>query len=188
MKKVNVLGVCGVLILALTNTVFSQEKGKLETVIENGGIKIGIIDGRRIFEAHPDSKSAQELLKKELNERQKKIDAYSEEIRRLEGELKSNLLLSDEERAKKEGEINEKKRAVLKYGQEAEEYLAQKEEELTKQITEKVYWLIKQVAQQKGINIILESNYVLYADDNLDITEEVIAKIKSIPKKETKKP
>jgi outer membrane protein len=188
MKKVNVLLASGVLILALTNTVFSQEKEEPEeVVVRETGTKIGIIDGRRIFEEHPDSKAATELLKKELNERQEEINARTEEIRKLEEDLKTNLLLSDEERAKREKEINEKKRAVLKYSQEAEEYLSKKEEELTKEITRKVYLLIKEVAQEKGIDIILENNYVLYADDSLDITEDIITKIKSMSKKEEQK-
>jgi Skp family chaperone for outer membrane proteins len=50
-----------------------------------------------------------------------------------------------------------------------------------------VYLLIKEVAQEKGIDIILENNYVLYADESLDITEDIIAKIKSMPKKEGQK-
>lgn len=168
MKKVSVLIVSGVLILGLVKIVYSQE----------GVPKIGIIDGKRIFNEHPDSKAATDLLKKELKEKQQEIDAHTEEIKKLEKNLKTNLLLSDAERAKKEKEIDEKKRAVLKYSQEAEEYLSEKEEELMTEITQKVYLLIKKVAQEKGISIILENNYVLYADDNLDITEDVLAKIK----------
>jgi len=183
MKKVNVLMATGVLILGLTNTVYSQEPKEVGPVI-----KIGIIDGKRIFDEHPDSKKATALLKKELEEKQKEIDARSEEIRKLEKELNSNLLLSDDERAKKETEINEKKRAVVKYSQEAEEYLSHKEEELTKEITQKVYLFIEEIAKEKGINLIIENNYVLYADDNLDITEDVIEKMKKASLPKTEKP
>ncbi len=168
MKKVSVLIMSGVLILGLAKIVYSQE----------GIPKIGIIDGKRIFDEHPDSKAAKELLTKELKEKQKEINARTEEIKKLEKELKSNLLLSDEERAKKETEINEKKQTVLKYSQAAEEYLSGKEEELTNEITQKVYLLIKKVAQEKGISLILENNYVLYADDNLDITDDILERIK----------
>jgi len=182
MKKVSVLIVSGVLILGLTNTVYSQEPKEVDHVT-----KIGIIDGKRIFDEHPDSKKAMELLRKELGEKQKEIDTRSEEIKKLERELKSNLLLSDDERAKKETEINEKKKAVVKYSQDAEQYLSQKEEELTKEVTQKVYLLIEETAKEKGINLLIENNYVLYADDNLDITEDVIEKIKASLSK-TEKP
>ncbi|MEW6095529.1 MAG: OmpH family outer membrane protein [bacterium] len=189
MKKVNVLIVSAVLILGLTNTVYSQEEkeANIEVGVKEEVNKIGVIDGRRIFDEYPESKKAKGLLVKELKEKQEEINTRTQEIEKLEEELKSNLLLSDEERAKKEKEINEKKRAVLKYSHEAEEYLSAKEEELTKEITQKVYLLIKQIAEEKGINIILENNYVLYVDDSLDITEDVIAKIKSMTKKEGQK-
>lgn len=168
MKKVSVLIMSGVLILGLAKIVYSQEDV----------LKIGIIDGKRIFNEHPDSKAATDLLKKELKEKQQEIDARTEEIKKLENNLKANLLLSDVERSKKEKEIDEKKKAVLKYSQEAEEDLSEKEEKLMTEITQKVYLLIKKVAQEKGINIILGNNYVLYADDNMDITEDVLAKFK----------
>lgn len=175
MKKVNVLMAGGVLILGLTNPVYSQEEN-----FEKVGTKIGIIDATTIFEEHPDYKKANDVYFKEVKEKQEEINARTKEIRKLEDELKSNLLLSDEERAKKETQINEKKQAVLKYSQEAEEYLTQREEELKKQITQSVIQIIKKTAQEQDIDIVLESNYVLYADDTLDITDEVIAKIKAM--------
>ncbi|MEW6617974.1 MAG: OmpH family outer membrane protein [bacterium] len=181
MKKVTILMLSGLLILGVSKIVYSQEEEVLSQKIP----KVGIVDGRRIFEEHPEAKKAQELLKKELNERKKELENRSKEIRKLEESMKSNLLLSDEERAKIEKEIDKKKEEAMTYSQEAEEYLNEKEEELTKGITEKVYQLIKVTAQEKGIDIILENNYVLYADETLDITEDVIAKIK--PKSTTEK-
>lgn len=171
--------VSGILILGLTNMVYSQEKGVPTSVP-----KIGVIDGRRIFDEHPDAKKAKEQLVKELKAKQKEIQFMTSEIDKLESDVQSNLLLSDEERAKMETEIDKKKQAAQKYSQEAEAYLSGKEEELTKQITEKVYLLIKQVAQEKGITVVLENNYVLYADEGLDITEDVVARIIATTKKE----
>lgn len=189
MKKVSMLIVSGILILGLSKIVYAQPKEEepKEAEVKEDVVKIRVIDGKRIFDEYPDSKEAKELLVKELKKRQQEINARTEEIKKLEEELKSNLLLSDEERAKKESEINEKKRAVLKYSQEAEEYLSEKEEELTKEITQKIYLLIQQIAKEKGISIILENNYVLYVDEKLDITEDIIAKIKAMPKKEESK-
>ncbi|MEW6607600.1 MAG: OmpH family outer membrane protein [bacterium] len=177
MKKVTILMLSGLLILGLSKIVYSQEEEVLSQKIPN----IGVVDGKRIFEEHPEAKKAQELLKKELNERKKELETRSKEIRRLEESLKSNLLLSDEERAKIEKEIDKKKEEAIKYSQEAEEYLNEKEEELTRGISEKIYRLIKVTAQEKGIDIILENNYVLYADETLDITDDVIAKFKPKP-------
>ncbi|MFH1561994.1 MAG: OmpH family outer membrane protein [Nitrospirota bacterium] len=179
MKKVSVLVVSGILILGLAKMVYSQETGVQASVT-----KIGVIDGRRIFDEHPDAKKAKEQLVKELKVKQKEITAMSSEIEKLENDIQSNLLLSDEERAKMETEIDKKKQAAMKYSQEAEAYLSNKEEELTKQITEKVYLLIKQVAQEKGVTVVLENNYVLYADEGLDITEDVLARIIATTKKE----
>jgi len=182
MKKVSLLMVSGVLILELVNPVYSQGKEPTEVGVKEKVIKIGVIDGKRIFDEYPESQKAKELLLKELKVKQEEIDARSKEIKKLEEELKSNLLLSGEERANIEEEINKKKQETLKFSSQAEEYLTAKEEELTKKITQKIYLLIKQIAEEKGINIILENNYVLYADDSLDITDEVIGKIKSMYK------
>ncbi|MDI6736353.1 MAG: OmpH family outer membrane protein [bacterium] len=179
MKKVSVLMVSGILILGLANVVYSQESGVSRSVY-----KIGIIDGKRIFEEHPDAKKAKEQLIKELKQKQKEINAMSAEIEKLEEDIESNLLLSDEERARMETKVDKKKQAALKYSQEAETYLNDKEEELTRQITEKVYLLIKQIAQEKGLSVVLENNYVLYAEDNLDITGDVLARIIATTKKE----
>lgn len=111
---------------------------------------VGYVDIEKIFNAHPDKPLAEQKLNqeaKELEEQYKKEEPN----------------LSEEE----------KKQRLAAYQQQ----LALKEKQLINGIILKIRDEIKEVAEAKGVTVVLEKKNIVYG--GTDLTEQVLAKIKA---------
>lgn len=75
--------------------------------------------------------------------------------------------------------LSEEQEAISKYEQEVYEKLSQKKEELYTPILDKVNKAMADVAKENGFMFVFDtnSNFVLYADESLDVTSLVKAKL-----------
>jgi outer membrane protein len=135
---------------------------------------IGLVDTQSVFECHPETQTAKEVLEEELLKVQNIINAKIEEIKQLKEQLETNLLLAEEEKEKQKRIINQKIVEVKEYEEKATTELKNKEKEMTKEIINDIYNAISYVAKEKGLKLILEKDTTLYAIEGLDITDEVI--------------
>ena len=79
-------------------------------------LKVGYIDSRRVLLEYPEAVEAQGKFDSELQAWQEEAEAKRQEIEELERELEAQkLLLSDETRAEKESEIEQKKLEMTRF-------------------------------------------------------------------------
>lgn len=140
------------------------------------GINISFIDLQRVFDSHPDSKEAREILQKDIEKGNLEIRIREKEIISLQEELKKPI--SEEAKRRKEATINAKIEELQAYQQEVTQALAKKRKELEDGINLKIKNIIKDVAREKKIDLVLDKDIVIYGEDSLDITDEVIMRIK----------
>ena len=110
---------------------------------------VGVVDMNKILIEHPDRQGAETALKSELEAAQKEFS-----------ERESGM--SD---AEKES-----------YSRQLQERLANKESELMEQLLKKVEEVVKQVADAKGLSIVVSKAAVVYG--GTDITQDVISRLK----------
>lgn len=110
---------------------------------------VGVIDMNKILMEHPDRQSAETSLKSELEAAQKEFS-----------ERESGM--SDTEKES--------------YSRQLQERLANKENELMEQLLKKVEDVVKQVADAKGLSIVVSKAAVVYG--GTDITQDVISRLK----------
>jgi outer membrane protein len=139
-------------------------------------IRIGFVDVSKAFDEYPETKRATDILNKEIEARRVKISSFQSEIERLEGEIEG--LRDEEARTKKKALLEEKRRELREYAGDARTYLAKREQELTKEIVNKIYEAIKKVAAERKVSIVVEKNTILYGAPDLDLTEDVIKVLK----------
>lgn len=157
MKKLLFLGIFGILIPAL-------------------GINISFIDSQRVFDSHPDSEKAKKVLQKDIENGNLEIKIREKEIISLQEELKKPI--SEEAKRRKEATIQAKIEELQAYQQEVTQALANKRKKLEDEINLKIKNIIKEIAKEKKINLVLDKDVVIYGEDALDITDEVIMRIK----------
>lgn len=140
--------------------------------------KIGVVDMQKALQTVDAGKKAKSQLEKEVESKKKEFDTEKAAINKMGEEFKKqSLVMSDEARAKKQGEIQERIMKLQEKGAKTEQELHMREQELTQPILVKLRTVITDLAKKKGYRMILEKNEntVLFSQDNDDLTSEVIS-------------
>jgi len=114
---------------------------------ENGS-SVGHVDIRRVFEAHPDTMTAEMQLSMEAQEMQQELEEKAADLTEQEQE---SLL------------------------EEFQYRLAMREQELIAEVVGKIEGVVQEVAQERGVDVVLESQNVIFGGQ--DITQDVLDKI-----------
>jgi len=146
--------------------------------------KIAIVDMSYLLKNIPMYESANEQLKQISQKWQKEVDALNEEAELLYKNYQTeSVFLSDEMKRKNENEIvaKEKQASDLKrtyFVPDGEYY--KKRESLMKPIQDEVYVAVKDIADTKGYQVVLDkssSQNLIYFSVKVDISDEVLEKL-----------
>jgi outer membrane protein len=151
--------------------------------------KIGHINSESIMQTLPEAIDAQKTLdglvaqwEAELQKMQadwkKKFDEYD----------KRKLILTDQARADQEKDLRDLDQKISefrnkKFGQSGE--LFQKQNEVMKPIQNKMFKVLEEIALEDGYDYIFDKSgevLLLYANDKRDLTDKVLARMKSFGK------
>jgi outer membrane protein len=146
--------------------------------------KFALIDSEYILKNIPAYESAQDQLDQASTKWQQEVEAVLEEVKTMYKNYQNELVfLSDDMKVKRENEIiaREKEGHELKrkyFGSEGE--LFKKRESLIKPIQEELYNAVKEVADEKGFDAIIDkstSPNIIYSNSKIDISDMVLDKL-----------
>jgi outer membrane protein len=140
-------------------------------------VRVGVVDMQKALQTVESGKKAKATLEKEFNIKKKELQAEESSIKKMGEEFKKqSLVLNDEARMKKQGEIQERIMKFQEMTARSQSEIQKKEQELTQPIVNKLRAIISEMAKTKGYTVILEKNEntVLYSMDKDDLTAEVI--------------
>lgn len=141
-------------------------------------VRIGMVEMQKALQTVEAGKKAKADLEKQFNAKKKELQTEEAAIKKITEDFKKNsLVLSDDARAKKQNEIQERIMKFQQYTQQSQFEIQQKERDMTAPIIEGLRALIQETAKSKGYTMVLEKNEatVLYSLDKDDLTAEVIA-------------
>jgi outer membrane protein len=147
------------------------------TAMAAADIKIAVVDLQKALTGVDAGRKAKSSLEKEFNEKKKQLQGEEESIKKMSEDFKKqSLVLSDEAKAKKQGEIQER---LMKYRElfgKSQMEIQNRERQLTEPIITKLKGIVEDLGTQNGYTIILEKNdtNVLFSQKKDDLTEEVI--------------
>ena len=169
-------------------------------------VKIAAVDMAKAVSAHPDTKDADALLEKQLDEMETHKSEMVGRLRKLNDELETvhkeamSRALSEEGRAQKMDVVREKATKVAKFDQQMRRTISEERKQLgdlksrmQRRIVDKIKEIIKTIAAAEGYALVLDSSAVgisgvdavLFAAGKTDITDAVIGKF---PQAGAKKP
>lgn len=149
----------------------------LSTAFAAADIKIAVVDLQKALQTVDSGKHAKATLEKEFNEKKKALQAEEEAIKKMTEDFKKqSLVLSDDAKNRKQGEIQER---MLKYREmfgKSQFDIQNRERQLTEPIITKLRGIVEELGSKQGYTIILEKNEnnVLFSQPKDDLTEEVI--------------
>ncbi len=140
-------------------------------------MKIGYVDLQRALTEVDEGKKAKARLKKDFDQKQKKLTSKQEEVEKLKKSLESGAsMMTDEAKRKKAVELQQEMAQLQQLYMEMQRDLAQKETKATQKIFKKMEKILSGIAKEKGYDLILEKteSSVLFAKDSMDLTDELI--------------
>jgi outer membrane protein len=166
MNKSTVLTLC--LTLMVASVGYSQKFGYCNSALLLTNIP-------EMKQADSELKSYQTQLTKKGQEMVKSLQDKAADLKRKE----EQGAISPKELETQNTKLGEEQQAIAKYEQEVYEKLAQKREELFQPILERVNTAMSEVAKENGFVFVFDtnSNMVLYANESLDVTKLVKAKL-----------
>jgi outer membrane protein len=139
--------------------------------------KIAFVDLEYALNNVEEGKKAKAILEQNYKQQKEALAATFAKIETMSNELKSTtLVLSDEARRKKEQELSDAVAAYEKDKKTAYESWQKKEANLTRDLLEGLTSIVQEIGREGGYTFILERHdaSVLYAQDNIDLTKQVI--------------
>lgn len=138
--------------------------------------KVGFVDMQKAIQSTTAGKKAKTELETEFNKKKKELEKKEADLKKMGEDLeKKKSVLSEEALGKKQAEFQEE---MLKYRDvvgKSQIEIQKKERELTAPILDKMKKVISKLAKEKGYTMVIEnSQMVLYATAEADLTEEVI--------------
>ncbi len=175
MSKVKVLSILAVFVFI--GLVFSQSAEAA------GPMKIGYVDYAAIFQGYDKTKEAYAVLSEKSQKKQEEREAMIEDMRNMKNELE---LLTDKQRDKKQVEIDEKIRKLQDFEREAKVDLEREKDNVEKKIFKEIEAVIKQYSVKNSYSLILSDRVLVYAQEQYDITHEILNLLNSKHRKTSK--
>ncbi|MDD5006197.1 MAG: OmpH family outer membrane protein [Candidatus Omnitrophica bacterium] len=133
--------------------------------------KIAYVDLAVVFDGYNKTKDFDAKLEEAQKAEQVKIDKKVEAIKAIQDKLP---LLSDEEKKKKEAEIDGMAKELQEYQSKAEASLRKDRDEKLKEVLKDIQAVVEKMAKDKGYDLILNGRTLLYGNNAMDITEGIV--------------
>jgi outer membrane protein len=139
--------------------------------------KVGFVDTVKLMEEAPQAKSAQSKLETEFAPREQELLNLQKEIRSLEDRMsRDGAVMSESESSKLEREILAKRRDLKRTQDEFRDDLNIRKNEVLSKLQRQMYDATVALAKDKKYDIILGQG-VVYSNDSVDITEQVLERL-----------
>lgn len=145
-------------------------------------VKVAFVNVEKILREAPQAEAVRKRLEREFAPRDKKLLMMQKELKKLEEKLSRDAeVMSESERRKLERKILEKRREFLRAQEEfREDFALRRNEELAK-LQKQIFEVIQKLAEEEGIDLLL-SGGVVYASERVDVTDQVIERLKEAAK------
>lgn len=137
-------------------------------------MSIAYVDVSSVFDQFTETKKITAMLNKKIESKKEEIEKKQKEIEGKEKELKEAIMLSEQEKTKREAVIEQEKLALQEFANKVKSDLVKEEQEQTQRIIKVIYKVIEDIAVKEGISIVIDKSVVLYGVDEIDLTQKVI--------------
>ncbi len=171
--------------------------GLTSNVMASGG-KIAYVDSQAVFDKTKLGKKYQGIVREYYESRKKILDMDADDIQKMQEEYakqKQGKMLNEKAQREKEETISRKINEFQKKRDEFSGEISKKNEELSNEFNQQMIVVLKDIAKKEKVSLVLNKTInilskaevpsVMYADEDLDLTDKVIAELdkKEEPKK-----
>ncbi len=141
-------------------------------------LKIGYVDTMEVYKESDLRKEKYNRLEDEVLVEEARLDVMKKEIANLQKELEEKgKLLSEEAKEKIRRKRDEKLDELDEKKEKVQRMVDKREEEIFKLALKEISKVISELGRKEGYDLILEKRMVLYGNEEMDLTVEVIEKL-----------
>ena len=145
----------------------------------NAAGKTAYINSKILLEESPQAQAANAELKGLFGEREQSLRKLAEEIKQMETIYnKDSAVMSAEQKKKAEDKIVQSKRRFQFEQQGLKEDLQTKQRELLQTVQGSIKSIIQAYGDKNGYDFIFTDTSIAYANDSVNITEEILDELK----------
>ncbi|WP_457807530.1 OmpH family outer membrane protein [Kushneria sp. EE4] len=143
--------------------------------------EVAVLDWQQALLETTSAQQSMNQLKNQLGSQQQQVRSLGEEVQRLQQRLQSDGdVMSDSERQNVMQQLRQKGGQFQQQRGQLEQKRAEQEEAFLKQARPKLDRAIEQVVKRHNVDVLVDRNSVIYADDALDLTQEVTQTFNSL--------
>jgi outer membrane protein len=158
MKKILVVLVV-LFLFASSSKVFAEES------------KIGYINLKTLLDKYEKVIDGEDELLKEAEQKNEERDKMVKEIKTMREKIE---LMDDKEKEKSQLNLDEKIKGLQDFTYQTRSSLRQDREEKFRDIMKEVKTVIEEYGKSNGYKMIIDDTLLLYKQDTLDVTEEIV--------------
>lgn len=140
--------------------------------------KLGVVNAPKILEASPQADAARKKLEKEFATRDRDLVASQKDLKGLEDRFtKDGAIMSEAERTRLQRDIVNKRRELKRGTTEFQEDVNFRRNEEMGKIQRKIAEAITDLAREQSFDMVF-GNGVVFASEKVDITDQIIERLK----------
>ena len=163
------LGLVAVIATVFASSVFAQD----------AGTRVAVVNSEKVFNESNLAKAMQTRLQNEFTKRQNDLRDSAQKIKTAAEKLdRDAAVMNEAERVRRQRELADQDRELQRKQREFTEDLNQRTFEERAKIAEKANSVLKQIAEQRKIDVIVQE--AAYVSPKADVTDDVIKALNSL--------
>lgn len=158
--------------------------GQVGSLRAQAVVKLGYIDSQAILAQDPAARQAQAQFEADMNRYRAEVQQLGEQLQRLIQQYEQQqAMLSEAAKANRQEEIRLKQNQYQQRITELEQQAGQRQAELVEPVMQRINQVIEQIRAEGNYSIIFDvaAQGIIAADPALDLTQEVIRRLKALP-------
>lgn len=149
----------------------------LMTFSAQAELKAAFINSAVVLQKAPQAIAASEAMKKEFEAREQELRNKAEKIKKQESDLlKDGAIMSADQQAKAQKEINEQKRQLTFDAQSLKEDVDLRRKQEIQKLRTSISSVIRSYSEKNGYDLVFTEG-VAFAADKVDITDEILKEL-----------
>lgn len=142
-------------------------------------MKIGIVDVRQVLQSSPQVAAMQKKLQQQFADREKQLQAAQQQFQQDADKLNRDAAVmkpADRDALAKKAQAEQDNLRTMQMSMQKDLYAKQNEAMQT--ILNQMQDIISQIAKAKNLSLVITKDAVAYVANDVDVTQDVIAKMK----------
>ncbi|RLA83605.1 MAG: hypothetical protein DRG31_05970 [Deltaproteobacteria bacterium] len=150
--------------------------------VEARSIKIGYVDVQRVLSESRRGQEAKARIEARGAELDRRFQQMQREVKALKEEIeKKGSLMSESALRERQRQYEQKVRQLEDFVRDSRQELQEMERQMVSDLLKEIEGIIAEIGKKEGYTLILEKHrsFILYAPEEIDLTEEVIKALDS---------